>query len=344
MGYVADFITGRSIAEKDRAIGLVIVPNVGGWPDPILTAASDPTHPHDRFTPISLPLTGFINDRGYFEPDKKQVGLDLLLATVGFSNWSEFFEKGFDFSDDDAGFQFGGRKVIAGISAMHEGAYDALRGLGTYDGNRDSRARDAANIIIDAQKRFRENKDDRSYFVSIFHSAPYEDDYELLSGEVISVPECSQALSDGHTWHVDRTVKKQIAKRFSDAGQDGGRELTKVFEGLADFQKLCLGMNFAGKYFAPGGFIRHDNLYDVAKVQIESLKATFRDSGARRRTGYEWADETFIGDMEAVSEQIRQLQRIISDEISKAYAYFADQDAECDDIDEDNEDPGPPLR
>jgi hypothetical protein len=30
MGYVADFVTGRSIAERDRAVGIVVIPNVRG--------------------------------------------------------------------------------------------------------------------------------------------------------------------------------------------------------------------------------------------------------------------------------------------------------------------------
>lgn len=330
MGYVADFITGCSIAEGDRAVGLVIVPNVRGWPDPVQAAAVDPTHPHDRFSPLSLPMTGFINTRGYFEPDAKQMSLDLLLGTVGFQSWDEFFEIGFDFTSEEPGFMLEGRRVIAGISAMHIGTYEALRELGTYEGNRESRAHDAASIVIDAQKRFREHRDDRSYFVSTFHSAPYDDEYETLSGEVITVPECSQALSEGHAWQVDRAVGKYIAKRFADADKDDGRELTQVYERLSDFQKLSVGMNISGKYFMPGGVIRHDNLYDVTKLQIEALKATLADSGARRRTGYEWADETFIEEMEAVSEQIRQLHGIVEDEISKAKAYFAG----------DNDEPG----
>lgn len=45
MGYVADFATGRSIAEGDKAVGPVIVPNVRGWPDPVQTAAANPVHP-----------------------------------------------------------------------------------------------------------------------------------------------------------------------------------------------------------------------------------------------------------------------------------------------------------
>ncbi len=331
MGYVADFVTGRSIAEGDRAVGLVIVQNVRGWPDPIQTAAADPTHPHERFSPISLPLKGFINDRGYFEPEKKQIALSLLLDMVGFESWKAFFDTGFDFREKEPGFMFDGRRALAGISAMHVGTYNALLDMGTYEGNRDSRASDAARIVIDAQKRFKLHKDDQSYFLSIFNSGPYEDSYTTLEGDTISVPDCSRALEDGHTWLVDRAVRKHIAKRYGDAHVGDGKELTQTFDLLSRFQKLCIGLNCTGNYFKPGGFIRHDNLYDVANVQLASLKATFENSGARRRTGFEWADEAFIEDMEAVAEQIRQLQAVVEEELSRARAYFGDEVANDED-------------
>lgn len=331
MGYVADFVTGRSIAEGDKAVGLVIVPNVRGWPDPVQTAAADPTHPHERFSPISLPLKGFINDRGYFEPEKKQLALSLLLDMVGFESWKTFFDKGFDFREKEPGFMFDGRRALAGISAMHVGTYNALLDIGTHEGNRNSRAADAARIIIDAQKRFKLHKDDQSYFLSIFNSGPYEDDYTTLEGETIPVPECSRALQDGHIWQVDRAVRRRIAKRYGDAHLGDGKELAQVFDLLSRFQKLCIGLNHTGNYFKPGGFIRHDNLYDVANVQLASLKATFENSGARRRTGFEWADEAFIDDMEAVAEQIRQLHAVVEEEILKARAYFGNEEANDED-------------
>jgi hypothetical protein len=333
MGYVADFVTGRSIAERDRAVGIVVIPNVRGWPDPILAAATDPTHPHERFSPLSLPLKGSVNDRGYFEPDKKQVALSLLLDTVGYDSWGKFFDEAFDFRGDEPGIIMDGRRVIAGISAMHVGTYGALIELGTYDGNRLSRGSDAARIIMDAQKRFKLHKDDPSYFLSIFNSGPYDDSYTTLEGDVIDVPDCSRALEDGHTWNVDRLVRRQIAKRYRDAYLGDGKELAQVFDALSNFQKLCIGLNHTGNYFAPGGFIRHDNIYDVAKLQIASLTSTFDNSGARRRTGYEWADEGFIDDMEAVAEQLRQLQAVIEGEISKARAYFGDEEPELDEDD-----------
>lgn len=42
MGYVADFVTGRSISEGEPTVGIVIVPRTAGWPDPIMAAAVDP--------------------------------------------------------------------------------------------------------------------------------------------------------------------------------------------------------------------------------------------------------------------------------------------------------------
>ena len=54
-GYLADFITGRSIGESDRIVAVAIVPTEGGWPDAV-AAAYTPIYPHDRFTPLSLPI------------------------------------------------------------------------------------------------------------------------------------------------------------------------------------------------------------------------------------------------------------------------------------------------
>lgn len=326
MGYVADFVTGRSIAEGDKAVGIVIVPNVRGWPDPVQTAATDPTHPHERFSPISLPLTGFISDRGYFEPDRKQLALSLLLDMVGFESWKAFFDEGFDFRKKEPGFVFDGRRALAGISAMHAGTYDALVEMGTYGGIRDGRPADAARIVIDAQRRFKLYKDDQAYLMAIFNSGPDKDIYTTLEGETIYVPDCSRAVEDGHIFQIDRTVRRHIAKRFGDAHLGDGKELTQVFDLLSHFQKLCRGLNYTGNYFKPGGFIRHDNLYDVADLQLASLRYTFENSGARRRSGFEWADEAFIGDMETVAEQLRQIHAVVEEEIAKARAYFGDKE------------------
>lgn len=335
MGYVADFITGRSIAEGDKAIGIVIIPRVRGWPNPVLAAAVDPTHPHERFSPLSLPLQGFINDWGYFEPSKKQLALDLLLEAVGYDSWSKLFDEAFNFKGDNPGFERNGRRMIAGIAAMHVGTYEAMQTLATYEGNRMSGAADAARIFIDAQKRFRINKDDAFFQHSIFAATPHDDEWTTIEGNVIDVPDCARGLSDSSEWQLDDIARRHLTKRYSEAYLGDGKELTKVFELVHSFQKLCMGMNYSGRYFGPGGFMRHDNFHEIVKLQLATLTSTLENSGARRQIGYEWREEEFLDEMEGVSEQIRQLHTVVENEISKARAYFGDADAEMNDEEDD---------
>lgn len=82
---------------------------------------------------------------------------------TGFESWDAFFDKGFEFRQKEPDFMFDEHRALAGISAMHAGTYKALLDMGTYGGNRDSGAADAARIIIDAQRRFKLHKDDKYY-------------------------------------------------------------------------------------------------------------------------------------------------------------------------------------
>lgn len=51
-GYLADFVTGRSIGANDRIVAVAIIPAEGGWPDVVEAAAYTPVYRSTKLTQI----------------------------------------------------------------------------------------------------------------------------------------------------------------------------------------------------------------------------------------------------------------------------------------------------
>ncbi|MBP2235339.1 hypothetical protein J2Z31_001831 [Sinorhizobium kostiense] len=49
-------------------------------------AEHTPVYPQDRFVPLSLPMKGALDERGFFAPDRDQLALELLLDRVRLSS------------------------------------------------------------------------------------------------------------------------------------------------------------------------------------------------------------------------------------------------------------------
>lgn len=329
MAYVADFVTGRAMAEREKAVGVVIVPRRGGWPDPVKAAAIDPVHAHDRFSPLSLPLKGVINDDGYFEPQKGQIGLRFLLDFTGYPDWKTFFKDSYTQKSEGDGFKIDGERVVAGIAAMRPETYKSLLALGGRGIKNDSAAA-AARIFLDAQHRAFVNKEMTAYNVATLVGAP-RGTWRTLGGEEIEAPHCALGLADGYPWEFQIDVREYFRNWGSKAlerGEDGQSQFVELFEGLAEFQKLSRGLSDVGKYFTPGGFMRHENISAVMGLQVATLGAAVRGIAGRDYFGVEYREEKFLLEMEALSDKIAKIQNDLQKEIDTARRFLAGDEPE----------------
>jgi hypothetical protein len=321
MGYVADFVTGRSIAEKEAAVAVVIVPRTNGWPDPVKAAALDPVHAHERFTPISLPLKGKINDRGYFEPSKGQLSLDLLLRSTRFETWNQLFEGAYA-GYEKGGVTLGGESKLFGVSVMRVETYRHAIELGRRGQKRKDSPRDAACILIDAQRRAFDNREDQAWNVATLSNEPRDGIWTTLDGEEITVPYCSAGLAAGYPWELDRAVRRFIQQEFKNAYRKPIEATVPLFAALSDFQNLSRGLSDLGKYFTPGGFMRHDNTTAVTGMAMTTLAAALENASSRDYTGVESREDRFLAEMETVAKQLETLQNIVAGEIKAARQYL----------------------
>ncbi|MCV9964850.1 hypothetical protein OIU34_23435 [Pararhizobium sp. BT-229] len=335
MGYVADFVTGRSISEGEPAVGIVIVPRTGGWPDPIKAAAVDPVHAHDRFSPLSLPLDGFINDQGYFEPKGSQLALQLLLDTVGFDTWASYFEKAYAFGEENGGIKLDGERVIAGVAVMRPETYRSVISTGRRGQRTADSAIDAARILIDAQKRWNDDHDNSCFFVALMANPPRGGVWKTKDGAEIEIPHCSLGLADGYCWDLNAVSKEHIRQTYANAYRRSPEELAPLFGLFSDFQNLSRGLADLGKYFAPAGFMRHDNLNAVTSLQLDALEGAILNAAERRRTGVESREDRLVADMVGLQKKLSNLQRLVHAEIVKANQYLgADSEPEAERVPE----------
>lgn len=321
MGYVADFVTGSAMREGETAVGVVIVPKKGGWPDPVKAAATDPVHAHDRFSPLSLPLRGFINDRGYFEPNSNQLSLDLLLDTTGFETWSAFFDGACDFRGEASGFMLDGERTVAGISVMKPESFTYLVQTGRRGMQDDPMA--AARILIDAQKRWEEQKKTEEIsllHVALLHGSPRPGStWRTVEGEDIVVPPCSVGLSPGYPWELNHAASSHIMDTYQSAHERMTvEEVSLLYRALSDFQGLSRGLSDVGKYFAPAGFMRHDNYAAVRDLHFNALVSLLHGISDRHQYGIESRGDRFFDDMKDLSRRLDGLNDQIREEVAKA--------------------------
>jgi hypothetical protein len=321
MGYVADFVTGSAIREGESAVGVVIVPKKGGWPDPVKAAATDPVHAHDRFSPLSLPLRGFINDIGYFEPNPNQLALHLLLDTTKFETWSSFFEKACDFRDDASGFMLDGERTVAGISVMKPESFTYLVQTGRRGVQDDPMA--AARILVDAQKRWEGQRDTAEVsflHVALLHGSPRPGStWKTLEGVDIVVPPCSVGLSHGYPWELNDAASSHIMGTYQSAHERMTvEEVSLLYRALSDFQGLSRGLSDVGKYFAPAGFMRHDNYAAVRDLHFNALVSILHGISSRPGYGIESRGDKFFDDMKELSSRLDYLKGQIREEVAKA--------------------------
>jgi len=307
MGYLADFVTGRSIGGDDRAVAVVIVPARHGHPNPVTGAAKCPVYPADRFEPLSLPMHGGLDDYGYFLPDSDDLGLRILLDAIKAPDWATVSEAinamsaAHEFPDPSI---FDKNRVTAihpGIAVMHASTFASLVRSAERQGSEDE-PRQAAAIVLDAKNRWARDRDDAFYSAATMQ-LPRGHEYTTLDGRTFDVPHLCQVLSESDGPHVtSEWLRDAIRRRHeNDHGTDGS-SLLATFSLLHDFHRAATGLHYMHKYWQPSGFARSENIVTVARLQADDLLASF--DGIADRLGLEPGDEAPAG-LLAVAERLR---------------------------------------
>ncbi|MCS4090126.1 hypothetical protein [Rhizobium sp. BK176] len=292
-GYLADFITGRSIGEGERIVAFVIIPTEAAWKDGGKSAAHPPCYPHDRFMPLSLPLVGGMDDDGFFIPDHNQVSLGHLLSTTRFESWHDFRramnprDNSFELShpDPEMATRFNlRRQVVPGLSVMHQSTFCCIVGLSGIEEDPTEAAARAALIAMDASERVANRELD--YIALAKLGKPYgRGDYELLSGRTVPVPMVSGVFSETAPWEISHYARDAIGRAHRDSHLTDGTALRQTFEALGDFQRFCIGLSVLNRYFEPSIFTRHDNLFEAAEVQLNDIENAVQGISSRRAYG-----------------------------------------------------------
>lgn len=93
--YVADFVTGDTIAEGDEVVAFLVRHAIGYPFDKNMSQPS--LRPADRWKLESLPIRGKYGDYGRIVPDDKQsVGIQLACFMTGCAQWDELCDKALD--------------------------------------------------------------------------------------------------------------------------------------------------------------------------------------------------------------------------------------------------------
>lgn len=285
---LADFITGRAIGEKDEIVAVVIVPAEGGYPDAVKSAAVPPVYPHERFEPISLPLHGVMNERGFFSPGE-QPALQLFFELAGVSSWEEFERRALN--EPDVPFEFSHpnkraaellgfrRVVVPGLAIMHRSTAETLKSFAIF-ADEISEIDLATEICLDARAR---GADPASYNKTQLRGAPGQD-YLMADGRVVSTPWLLGALNSGSGTELSALAVNFIERVSDDRVRD-------TFASISEFQRIATGLRVVHRYWAPSAFARRDNLFEIAELQIRDLEAALKGVSDRMHLGPDYRDE-----------------------------------------------------
>lgn len=314
-GYEADFITGRSINSKDRAVAIVIAPAVHGYPNPVKFAATAPVYPHDRFEPLSLPLNGSLDKNGFFKPDKDQTSLMIFESLVKMP-WSQFRTN--ILNKEESTITLGRHELeketlAPGLAIMHKSTADAFIGMAREDLDTQAAAEAATRITLDAKRRVVEG--DHRYWNISSMKHPGTNTYTTLDNDVIPVPNVMHAMTDGEPRLLGRKAKSIVLRHHDEAGFDDGHKIKAIFECLIEFQKLSYGMRMIQRHLQPSNFARSDNLMAVTKFNLKVVDQAME--GLSKRDGFECDDDRWNDHLELVAESLRNTLEKVEAELAK---------------------------
>lgn len=318
-GFETDFITGRAINCQDRAVGIVIVPTIHGYPDPVKYPAQAPVYPNDRFEPISMLLSGRLNDDGYFTPDANQVALRIFEDLVRMP-WKQFREKVLNEHEKTITLgnnKFDQRKVAPGLAIMHETTAEALIAIAKMETNISDEARTATLILLDAKRRVAAG--DGKYWNVSQMSALSSKTYVTLSGEELTVPRASNALRELEPDLLSLHAKSAVIRNADGAENTDGSELVSIYENLARFQRLNYGMRTMCRYLEPSAHATGDNLLVITKFNLKTVQASM--NGFSDRNGFDEENEQFDPQLGFIAETLKDTLKTVEAELERRAAY-----------------------
>lgn len=318
-GFETDFITGRAINNEDCAIGIVIVPTMHGYPDPVKFPAQAPVYPNDRYEPISMLLSGCLNEDGYFTPDADQVSLAVFENLIRMP-WKQFREK--VLNKNEATITLGNSKfdqesVAPGLAIMHASTADALIAIAKTNSDIAEEATTAAKITIDAKKRVAAG-DDKYWNVSEMNALSART-YVTLSGEELNVPKASNALIDMEPYLLSSHAKSGVRRQADGAENTDGSQLVAIYENLARFQRLNYGLRTMCRYLEPSAHSTGDNLLIVTKFNLKTIQASM--VGFSDRQGFDEENERFDPQLEFIAKSLKETLQTIEAELERRSAY-----------------------
>ncbi|TLX16693.1 hypothetical protein [Rhizobium sp. MHM7A] len=320
-GFETDFITGRAINSEDRAVGIVIVPTMHGYPDPAEFPAQAPVYPNDRFEPLSMLLYGRLNDNGYFTPDEGQVSLAVFESLVGMP-WKQFRKTVLNEHEAKITLgtsRFNQEEVAPGLAIMHATTAEALIAIAKTESDTTTDARTAAKITIDAKRRVAAG-DDKYWTISEMGALSAKV-YVTISGEEITVPKVSNALIDLEPYLLGHHAKNALHRHHRGAEETDGSKLVAIYENLADFQKLSYGLRMMRRYLEPSAHATGDNLVIVTKFNLNTVQASM--VGFSDRNGFDEENERFDDQLEIIATSLRNTLQTVEAEIERRAAYRA---------------------
>lgn len=320
-GFETDFITGRAINSEDRAVGIVIVPTMHGYPNPAEFPAQAPVYPNDRFEPLSMLLYGRLNNDGFFTPDEGQVSLEVFESLIHMP-WKQFRKT--VLNEHEAKITLGRSSFIQedvapGLAIMHATTAEALIAIAKTASDPALDARAAAKITIDAKRRVAAG--DGKYWMISEMGALSAKTYVTLSGEEITVPKVSNALIDLEPHLLGRHAKNEMHAHHQGAENTDGRKLVAIYENLADFQNLSYGLRMMRRYLEPSAHSRGDNLVIVTKFNLETIRASM--TGFSDRNGFDEENERCDEHLENIAKSLRDTLQTVEAEMERRAAYRA---------------------
>lgn len=320
-GFETDFITGRAINSEDRAVGIVIIPTIHGYPDPEEFPAKAPVYPNDRFEPLSMLLYGRLNDDGYFTPDEGQASLAVFESLVDMP-WEQFRKTVLNELEAKITLgtsRFNQQEVAPGLAIMHATTAEALIAIAKTESDTAADARAAAKITIDAKRRVAAG-DDKFWTISRMGALSAKT-YASLSGEEIAVPKVSNALIDLEPHLLSSHAKSGLHRYHEGAENTDGSKLVATYENLSDFQKLGYGLRMMRRYLEPSAHATGDNLVIVTKFNIKTVQASM--AGFSDRNGFDEENERFDEQLENIAKSLRDTLQTVEADIERRAAYRA---------------------
>lgn len=320
-GYETDFITGRAINSDDKAVAVVIMPTLLGYPNPVRFPAKAPVYPSDRFEPLSLLLKGGLDEQGYFAPDEGQVSLVIFEGLVGMP-WKRFRKE--VLNKDEHAIRLAGeiftQPMAPGLAIMHASTLDSLIAIAKAETETSADAKIAAEITMDA-KRLVDSGEDRYWMISEMAYNHEGQTYITQSGVELRAPKVSSALIEMENSLLSVPARQAIRKYVRRAEDTDGSELIAVYENLADFQKLNYGMRMMNRYFQPSAFTNGDNLVITTKFNLKEIQESL--TGFSDRAGFEEENERFDEHLESMAQSLRDTLKTVEGELERRAAFNA---------------------